>query len=77
MDTTPVDLSHLFEQLGLDNQPEAITQFIANHKINHQIHLSEASFWTEAQKNFITEALEADAKWTQLVEQLDTQLRKA
>ena len=76
MDTTPVDLSHLFEQLGLDNQPQAIAQFIATHKLSPQVHLSEAPFWTTAQKSFITEALEADAQWTELIEQLDTRLRK-
>lgn len=76
MDTTPVDLAHLFEQLGLDNHPAAIMQFIATHKLAPHIHLSQASFWTSAQKSFIIEALEADAQWTELIEQLDTQLRK-
>lgn len=76
MDTTPVDLSHLFEQLGLESQPNAIAQFMATHKLASQIHLTEAPFWTQAQKSFLTEALEADAQWTELIEQLDTQLRK-
>lgn len=76
MDTTPVDLSHLFEQLGLDNSDEAMVQFITAHKLASHIHLSQASFWTSAQKSFIIEALEADAQWTELIEQLDTQLRK-
>ena len=76
MDTTPIDLSHLFEQLGLENQPNAIAQFIATHKLAAQIHLTEAPFWTQAQKSFLAEALEADAQWTELIEQLDAQLRK-
>ncbi|QYJ77830.1 DUF2789 domain-containing protein [Shewanella acanthi] len=76
MDTTPVDLSHLFEQLGLDNQPQAMSTFIAGHKLSAKTHLSDATFWNEAQRNFIIEALEADAEWTELIEQLDTQLRK-
>ncbi|AVI64496.1 DUF2789 domain-containing protein [Shewanella sp. WE21] len=76
MDTTPVDLSHLFEQLGLDSSDEAIAQFIATHDIDHHIHLSQAPFWTPAQKSFIIEGLEADALWTEPIEQLDTQLRK-
>ncbi|AAN54669.2 DUF2789 domain-containing protein [Shewanella oneidensis MR-1] len=76
MDTTPVDLSHLFEQLGLEGQPNAIAQFMATHKLTSQIHFIEAPFWTQAQKSFLTEALEADAQWTELIEQLDTQLRK-
>ncbi|MCH1928851.1 DUF2789 domain-containing protein [Shewanella sp. A25] len=76
MDTTPVDLSHLFEQLGLDNQPQAMSTFIASHKLSAQTHLSDAPFWSAAQKSFIVEALAADAEWTELIEQLDTQLRK-
>ncbi|MFV0594214.1 DUF2789 domain-containing protein [Shewanella sp.] len=76
MDTTPVDMSHLFEQLGLANQPQAITQFIATHKLSPETHLIEAPFWTQAQKSFLSEALEADAQWTELIEQLDVQLRK-
>ncbi|ASK68595.1 MULTISPECIES: DUF2789 domain-containing protein [Shewanella] len=76
MDTTPVDLSHLFEQLGLANQAQAIGQFIATHQLPPDTHLTEAPFWTQAQKSFLTEALEADAQWTELIEQLDVQLRK-
>ncbi|MCG9963746.1 MAG: DUF2789 family protein [Shewanella sp.] len=57
MDTTPVDLSHLFEQLGLESQPNAIAQYMAPHKLASQIHLTEATFWTQAQKSFLTEAL--------------------
>lgn len=76
MDTTPIDLEHLFEQLGLDNHPSEITQFIATHKLASDMHLSQAPFWTSAQRSFIIEALEADAQWTELIEQLDTQLRK-
>lgn len=52
MDTTPIDLSHLFEQLGLESQPNAIAQFIATHKLAAQIHLTEAPFWTQAQRVF-------------------------
>ncbi|QDZ91669.1 DUF2789 domain-containing protein [Shewanella decolorationis] len=76
MDTTPVDMSHLFEQLGLANQAQAITQFIATHKLSPQTHLTDAPFWTQAQKSFLIEALEADAQWTELIEQLDAQLRR-
>ncbi|GIU05571.1 DUF2789 domain-containing protein [Shewanella glacialipiscicola] len=77
MDTTQVDLSHLFEQLGLDSSDEAIAQFIETHEIDDHIHLNQAPFWTSAQKSFLTEALEADAQWTPLIEKLDTQLRKS
>ncbi len=76
MDTTPVDLSHLFEQLGLDNHPLAISQFMASHRLLPNTLLIEAPFWNGAQKGFLKEALEADAQWTELVEQLDAQLRK-
>jgi len=77
MDTTKTNLHHLFEQLGLDSTPEAIAAFIVHHQMDRHTPLSQADFWTASQKNFIQEALDADAQWTEVIEQLDTQLRKS
>ncbi|NMH64579.1 DUF2789 domain-containing protein [Shewanella salipaludis] len=76
MDTTPVDISHLFEQLGLDSKREAIEQFIAGHSLSDNELLAQASFWTPSQRAFLNEALEEDAEWSDAIDHLDTLLRK-
>lgn len=76
MDTTPVDLGHLFEQLGLYNTEQAINEFIASHHLAAADTIWQASFWSPAQATFLKEALEADSNWSELVDLLDTQLRK-
>ncbi|WP_372872781.1 DUF2789 domain-containing protein [Shewanella sp.] len=76
MDTTPVDLSHLFEQLGLDSNEQTIQRFISSHRLSAGQTIWQASFWNAAQAAFLKEALEADSNWSELVDHLDTQLRK-
>lgn len=76
MDTTPLDLSHLFEQLGLENGQSAIDNFIVCHKIKEQIHLTQADFWNDAQRAFLQESIEEDAQWSEVIDLLDTLLRK-
>ncbi|QFU23695.1 DUF2789 domain-containing protein [Shewanella eurypsychrophilus] len=75
MDTTPQDLSHLFEQLGLDNSDENIERFITSHTIPANILLCQAEFWNESQKSFLKESIEEDAQWSELIDHLDAQLR--
>ncbi|MCL2916975.1 DUF2789 domain-containing protein [Shewanella litorisediminis] len=76
MDTTPVDLSHLFEQLGLESSDKAISQFIDKHTIGADLAIWQADFWTPAQAGFLRESLEVDANWSELIDLLDTRLRK-
>ncbi len=52
MDTTPQDLNHLFEQLGIESSEENIDRFIAESMIPNNVLLYEADFWTESQKVF-------------------------
>ncbi|WP_299787606.1 DUF2789 domain-containing protein [uncultured Shewanella sp.] len=76
MDTTPQDLSHLFEQLGLENSEESIAEFISKYKIPDDVLLTQAEFWNDSQRCFLKESLEEDAQWSELIDHLDTQLRK-
>lgn len=76
MDTTQVDLRHLFQQLGLAFQPSDIDEFIAKNNITNNTLLVDAPFWNNAQRNFIRESLSEDAHWSELVDQLDVLLRK-
>ncbi|MCG9696129.1 DUF2789 domain-containing protein [Shewanella sp. Isolate11] len=75
MDINQPNFQSLFDQLGLPSSEQAIEQFISQHNIDAQTHLVDASFWTQAQKHFIKEALEEDAMWTEIIDQLDAQLR--
>ena len=75
MDRTVPELANLFAQLGLANHPQAIVQFICQHRISANIHITQASFWNEAQRHFLQEAHEQDAQWTEIIDQLDAQLR--
>ncbi|QSX38287.1 DUF2789 domain-containing protein [Shewanella sedimentimangrovi] len=76
MDTTPTDMSHLFEQLGLPHQTSAINNFIDSHSVDDGVAIWQAKFWSPAQASFLREALDADAQWSELIDQLDTMLRK-
>ncbi|GGB20274.1 MULTISPECIES: DUF2789 family protein [Agarivorans] len=69
-------LSDLFEQLGLDPSIEAISQFVAEHgPIPSEQRLHEAAFWSPTQAAFLQDAIQQDADWAELVDQLDSMLR--
>ncbi len=75
MDTTPHDLGHLFQQLGLDPQPNAVDAFIRRHHLGRHERLEEAPFWNESQKAFLKEGRAQDAEWSETIDILDTLLR--
>lgn len=74
MDETPPSMTHLFEQLGLDADPEAIAGFIGTHQLPGEVHVYEAPFWNAGQRQFLAESIGADAKWTTVVDQLNEAL---
>ncbi|WP_299007302.1 DUF2789 family protein [uncultured Shewanella sp.] len=76
MDTTPAILTHLFDQLGLKSSDKEIEGFIESHRLDDNIRLYQADFWTLSQKHFLQEALEEDALWSVATDCLDTLLRK-
>lgn len=75
MDTSEHSMQGLFLQLGLSNNSNAIDAFFGNHYLPTDIPLEQAAFWSAAQAQFIQEALEQDSDWTEIVDQLDAQLR--
>ncbi|WP_214000290.1 DUF2789 domain-containing protein [Arsukibacterium sp.] len=75
MDTSQHNMSNLFMQLGLDNEPEAIKRFIGRHKLPAEVALADAPFWNQAQASFIRESLKEDADWAEIIDELNTQLR--
>ncbi|MDX5435077.1 MAG: DUF2789 domain-containing protein, partial [Halomonas sp.] len=70
--------TELFEQLGLPADEASIKAFIERHApLPPTMALYEAPFWNHAQAEFLEAALEEDADWAEVVDHLDTSLRKA
>ena len=68
----------LFEQLGLDSQPEQIRRFLQTHApLPHAIALHDAPFWTAAQASFLREAVQDDGDWAEVVDALNAALHTA
>ena len=66
----------LFQQLGLPSSHSEISQFIASHRLNNSdTRLADAPFWNSSQANFLREAISEDSEWSELVDELDAQLR--
>lgn len=69
-------INTLFGQLGLPSDNEAIEDFIEkNQGLDEKVRLEDAPFWNHAQSTFLRSALEEDAEWTELIDQLDSRLR--
>ena len=69
-------MTNLFRQLGLDADDDAIAEFIQTHQLAADARMTEAPFWTDAQRQFLFEALMADAAWAITVDQLSESLHK-
>ncbi len=75
MDTSTHTLNTLFAQLGLPDNDEAVAQFIREHRpLNRAVRVTEARFWSPAQKAFLAESLLEDSDWCEAVDELDALL---
>jgi len=71
------DLTTLFEQLGLDSDPASIDAFIASHSpLADDVKVSEADFWSPAQKAFLKDEIMEDADWAPIVDELNVRLHR-
>lgn len=68
-------LKTLFEQLGLGSSDEEIKTFVSQHTLEDKQNIADASFWSDSQAAFIQEALQSDADWAIVVDELDAMLR--
>lgn len=68
-------LADLFAQLGLNPETEAIEGFLAHHHLADGELLSDAGFWSEGQRSFLSEAIAEDSDWCEVVDELDALLR--
>jgi hypothetical protein len=69
-------MSNLFRQLGLPADDAAIEDFIHAHQLAADARMTEAPFWTDAQRQFLLEALQMDAAWAITVDQLSESLHE-
>jgi hypothetical protein len=77
MITAEPTMTHLFDQLGLDSSPEAIRRFIETHRLEPDMLLVDAPYWTDAQRALFSQQWHADATWSLVVDQLSEALRAA
>ncbi len=76
MITTEPSMTNLFLQLGLEESPEAIASFISSHQLDTGVGVADAPFWSDAQRQFLAESLQADAAWTTVVDELNEALHQ-
>jgi len=74
MITTEPTMTNLFLQLGLDESEQGIADFIKGHQLPTEVSLGEATYWSDAQRQFLVEQLKADAPWAMIVDQLNEAL---
>lgn len=71
------NLMLLFGQLGLDNTEKDIESFLnTNAPVPSEVALHDAKFWNKAQVSFLKEAIEDDADWAEVVDELNALLRR-
>ena len=68
-------LEDLFAQLGLNNDSNAIEQFIAEHRpLASDVALYRASIWSQAQRAFLKEEIIGDGEWALAIDDLNRRL---
>lgn len=76
MEQSTHSFTELFRQLGLPSDKAYIERFILEHKpLEPEVKISEAPFWSAGQRDFLRKALQDDADWAPLVDQLNAELR--
>lgn len=69
-------MTHLFQQLGLDASAEGIETFIHEHQLHKDLTLLDAPYWSEAQRQFLSEKIASDGEWAIVVDQLNESLHE-
>lgn len=74
MITTEPNMTNLFLQLGLDAGEEDIAAFILQNQLPSEVKVTQASIWTDSQRQFLSEALKSDGPWAIVVDGLNEAL---
>ncbi|MDX2424710.1 MAG: DUF2789 domain-containing protein [Cycloclasticus sp.] len=76
MEINDHSLGALFDQLGLASSESAIRTFIKqNAPLPPTMALHQANIWNASQSAFLQQAIEDDADWSEVVDQLNIMLR--
>lgn len=68
-------IPELFKQLGLGSSKQEIEGFIMkNSGMAAGVAIHEAEFWSASQAEFLKQAIDEDADWAEIVDQLDAML---
>ncbi len=75
MITETARMTNLFLQLGLEATPEAIEKFMFANELPDDVHILDAPFWSDSQRELLRELLCSDGNWSLVVDQLSEALR--
>jgi hypothetical protein len=77
MQRTMFNMQSLFAQLGEPNDEAALIRFIdINAPLPDGMRLHEAPFWSPSQAAFLREAIQLDAEWAKVVDDLNARLHR-
>lgn len=74
MDMSANTVANLFAQLGLDDTPDGIHQFVKAHPLAADVHIATAVFWNDGQRHFLQDSLRQDCEWAVIVDHLNVLL---
>jgi hypothetical protein len=78
MEQSQHNFTELFRQLGLPSDKASIEAFIADHRgLPETTKISTAPFWTQSQRDFLLKAIQEDADWAPMVDQLNVELHES
>ncbi|PWB35529.1 DUF2789 domain-containing protein [Pseudomonas sp. NDM] len=73
---TELNLTTLFEQLGLPADEASINDFVEAHPLDPDTKLIDADFWTPQQAQLLKEWLRADGEEAVIVDELNVRLHR-
>jgi hypothetical protein len=73
---TELNLTTLFEQLGLPSDEASINDFVEAHPLDSDTKLIDAGFWTPQQAQLLKEWLRADGEEAVIVDELNVRLHR-
>jgi len=73
---TELNLTTLFEQLGLPSDEASINDFVEAHPLDPDTKLIDADFWSPQQAHLLKEWLRADGEEAPIVDELNVRLHR-
>jgi hypothetical protein len=73
---TELNLTTLFDQLGLPSDEASINDFVEAHPLDPDTKLIDADFWSPQQAQLLEEWLRADGEEAPIVDELNVRLHR-